>query len=69
MRKVPNAGDETFLLRILQDESETGTTLQRRQDIPSSDEEMEDDDLNWVWMEVQQTLVVYIHMKKAKMRL
>lgn len=69
MRKFPNAGDETFLLRILQDESDTGTTLQRRQNIPSSDEEMEDDDLNSVWMEVQQTLVVYIHMKKTKIRL
>lgn len=69
MRKVPNAGDDTFLLRILQDELDTGTTLHRRQNIPSSDEEMEDDDLNWVWMEVQETLVVYIHMKKTKIRL
>lgn len=69
MRKVPHAGDETFILRILQDESDTGTTLQRRQNIPSSDEEIEDDDLNWVWMEVQQTLVVYIYMKKTKIRL
>lgn len=67
MRKVPKAGDETFLLCILQDESDTSTTLKRHQNILSSDEEMEDDDVNWVWMKVQQTLVVYIHMKKARL--